>query len=251
MNLGAFKIRPDARKRTESFLDELGKKLVLLFVVCVVLGALLLVAGALAPAHGLRGRFDSGGSGDGGPASVSLDPVISFDKLALAARAGEEEHIRAAWEGFAFAPKSSVYRFSVRAEGDARVSVGGLLVLDVEGGSSERKAEKDIFLARGNHALDIGYKNRDEGAFIDFSWKEVRTPKQLMPRLHLYPRPVRMAVFVLDAVLGYARPLLKAAWLAAAALLLLAGARTAFRSWRAESVIALALFCALAALYAA
>jgi hypothetical protein len=249
--LNAAAIDRFVRDRVEASLAWARRRLVTISIVFAGLGLALVALRALAPVHGLRGRIFPNPEWSGPPAATTLDRVINFPKDVLAIRADDSDRLSAVWEGYVFAPKRSVYRFTVRSDDGARIYVDGTLAVDNGGVHPAEEAGREIPLARGSHPLRIEYFDAGDEGVIDFRWRETKTPRSLMPRLPLYPRSITLGLFVWDTVQANLRPLVRTGLLVAGLLLILGAGRAAFPRWEALQVLALSLFVVLAVAYEA
>jgi len=242
-------IETAARTIVEKFLFVCRTKIVLLAAFVLACLGLVLGLKTLSPKHGLTGRYFANGLWSGPPATTALDPVLHFEKSAAAERTGFSESSSVEWEGFAYAPKSSAYRFTVTSDGGAWVYLDGVLLIDNGGVHPARMAEKEIELSRGNHRLLIKYLDTGGPGPFDFRWRETKTSKALMPRLYLYPKPAGLGPFVFDTALRYFLPALQALLCAAGLLLLITSIRAVLPRWELAAVLALGLFLVIAGAY--
>jgi hypothetical protein len=235
-----------ALSRMNSFLAPARKKTV--FIAALFIGFLLLIlaANAITSLHGLRGRTYDNDSWEGSPVSTATDSVIQFEKKGDADGAGNPDKFSIVWEGDLYAPKNSSYLFSIISDDGSWVFLDDALLIENGGIHPARLVEKEIPLSKGNHHLLIKYFNAGGPAEVDFRWKETKTPKRLMPKLHLYSKPVSFAVFAVDSTLPYLMRLFHAALFILGFILLFWAARAVFPRWELLSVFCLCLFLLLA-----
>jgi nitrogen fixation-related uncharacterized protein len=232
--------------QVSSFLAPARKKTV--FIAALFSGCLLfiLAANAITSLHGLRGRTYDNDSWEGSPVSSATDSVIHFEKKGDAGSPGNPDRFSIVWEGDLYAPKNSSYLFSIVSDDGSWIFLDDALLIDDGGIHPSRLVEKEIPLSKGSHHLLIKYFNAGGPAEVDFRWKETKTPKRLMPKLHLYSKPVSFAVFALDSALPYLMPLSHVALLILGFILLFWAVRAIFPRWEILSVFCLCLFLLLA-----
>jgi len=217
--------------------------------VMFIVSSLLLLAGRWSsPVHGLTGKYyhDPGGA----PFKTTLDTVLHFDEAALLERVEDDKDFRIVWEGFIFAPKNSTYRFAVSSAGGSKVFIDGRPIFDNGDMRSPPVAETDLRLSGGSHALRIEYVHAGGDAFFDFRWREMDTAKAFMPKLHFYPKPAGWGTVILDAVLSYLKKIAGLVAAVAGFPLFVLGAGILRPRWRLTSVLAVAVFFAVAGISA-
>jgi len=211
--------------------------------VIFIVSSLFLFAGRwLGPVHGLTGKYYLGRMFGSPPFKTTLDTVLHFDKAALMERVEENEDFKIVWEGFIFAPKNSSYRFSMSSDGSSKVFIDEQLIFDNGDMRSLPRADTDLRLPGGSHALRIEYVHTGGDAFIDFRWREMDTAKAFMPKLHYYSKPAGWGAVILDAVLPYLKKIARLIVALIGFPLFVLGVGILRPRWRLLSVLAAAVF---------
>jgi len=202
-----------------------------LFAAVFVAGLILLfVIQAMAPAHGLRGRYYSNETWTDPAVSTSVEPIISSEKNTLIASGEIPERFSAVWEGFIFAPRKGTYRFSISSDDGSWVTVDDAVVIDNGGVHPASIKGKDVVLAKGNHRLLIRYFNGGGQGVVEFDWRGLGPAGRGIFRSYLYPKPVSFGLVLLDAALPVLSVVLTAICVLAA-IGFLAGAAVAIQSF--------------------
>jgi len=188
-------------------------------------------ARAIAPKHGLLGRYYPNDQWAGPPASTCLEPALSFSHDALTAKAGDAGTSSAVWEGFLFAPRDATYRLSVSSDDGSWIFIDDALVVDNGGQHPVKEAGGDIALAKGGHRIRLEYFNGGGSGSFVFKGRRMASPKGLGSRLSLYPRDVGSNLVFFDTVLSVLEAIAIGISLLAGLVLLLAVPRSLAAIW--------------------
>jgi hypothetical protein len=108
------------------------------------------------------------------------DKMPEFDRLGAAASgvtsgidlsmAPRDEFIGVEFSGCVIAPKDGVYTFSLASDDGSVLFIDDALVVDNDGLHSVVAKEGAIALAKGAHAIRLGYFNRSGGKHLSLKW---------------------------------------------------------------------------------
>ena len=125
------------------------------------------------PVAGWRGEYFNNDSLAGQPALVRIDEAIAFDWGQNAPAPGiNRDRFSARWTrtlGF----KVGGYRFFLRADDGVRLWVGNRLVLNEWRESAAKVYTVDLYLAAGQHALQVDYFEAEGDAVIAVWWEPI------------------------------------------------------------------------------
>lgn len=236
-----------------SFLEKIlvpsPKNFVMAGLTFVAILLLFFAATTFTPSQGLIGKYYNNDSWGKAPLLTSIDKRINFQKAEIEPKVEYAETYSVRWEGYLYVPRNSKYLLSITSDDGALVYLDDNLLLDNGGIHPARKEETKVFLPRGNHKIKILYFDAGGRGLIKFDWKETEFPSRIVPKFHMYPKPVSLSLYLFDVALPYIKNSLRILLWFSGIFLLLLIIKKIFRRWELVSHFSLCLFLILFAIY--
>jgi RHS repeat-associated protein len=140
--------------------------------------------------RGLTARYFGNTTLSGQPALKRTDAAISFTWVGKSPdKALPADRFSVRWDGQLAAPTSEAYTFYLFSDGGARLWVNNQLVIDRWQPPFEPQTRSTPVELKADEKADIRaeYYNTGGKAAIHLLWSSASTPKQIIPRQHLYP----------------------------------------------------------------
>jgi len=117
-----------------------------------------------------------------------VEPAVAFYSPASFALPFAPARFGARLHGSICVHESGPYRWKLTSDDGSRLSIGGDLVVDVDGLHGMTSAESSTFLAAGLHDVVVEYFNNDGGGGLILEWMPPgHTRFSVVPRKNLYP----------------------------------------------------------------
>jgi alpha-L-fucosidase len=88
-------------------------------------------------------------------------------------RGSKDEHVALRFSGFLDVPLDDEYVFALESDDGSRLSIDGQVVIDNDGAHVPAEKRAAIALAKGLHAIEVGWFNRTGGAVLSLRWTEL------------------------------------------------------------------------------
>jgi subtilisin len=139
---------------------------------------------------GLTARYFDNTTLSGQPTLQRTDAIINFDWAGARPDAPmPADRFSARWSGRLAAPSSEAYTFHLYSDDGARLWVNNRLVIDRWKAPFEPQTSSAPIELKIGEKVDIRLEYYDVGgnALIQLLWSSASTPRQIIPRRHLYP----------------------------------------------------------------
>lgn len=144
------------------------------------------------PGTGLYGLYHTinGDTAFGQLVYSQIDTTINFNwaKQSPDSRLGPE-HYAVRWLGAVEPVFSELYYFHVNSDDGARLWVNDQLIAEAWKIKGTSDISGSIFLEKGKkHTIQLEYFEFEGDASVNLSWSSASTPKEIIPKKHLFPR---------------------------------------------------------------